>query len=62
MRQIGKIYDAADICKRFNGGGHPGAAGFVANSLHFYDMRPLPTSLKYKIDEEINRLLIEIYS
>ena len=55
-RRINHVYDATDICKRFNGGGHPGAAGFIATTLHFVNIRPLPETIKIQIDEEITEL------
>lgn len=61
-RQIGKVYNAADICKKFNGGGHPGAAGFVTNEkLEFVDIEPLPAGVKKQIDEEIANLLVKVF-
>lgn len=60
IRQIGRIYDAADICKRFDGGGHPGAAGFVTAKMDFCNVKPLPTALKMQIDEEIEMLYEEM--
>ena len=59
-RMIGKIYDASDICKRFDGGGHPGAAGFVARSIPFCDIKPLSKALIDQIDDEINELMKEV--
>lgn len=59
-RQIGKIYDATDICKRFNGGGHPGAAGFVTDKVNFCNIKPLPKALQRQIDQEIDELMKEV--
>ena len=59
-RHIGKIYDASDICKRFDGGGHPGAAGFVIDSIPFCNIKPLSKALKDQIDKEITELMKEL--
>lgn len=59
-RMIGKIYDASDICKRFDGGGHPGAAGFVAKSIPFCNIKPLSKALIDQIDQEISELMEEV--
>lgn len=57
QRSIGNIYDASDICKRYNGGGHPGAAGFVIDKIQFCDIKPIPKSVKIQINEEIEELM-----
>lgn len=59
-RQIGRIYDASDICKRFGGGGHPGAAGFITNKVNFCDIKKLPKNIRSQIDVEIKELMDEV--
>lgn len=60
FKKIGKIYNAADICKRFDGGGHPGAAGFVTDKVPFCNIKPLPYALKKQIDDEISELFTDL--
>lgn len=55
-KKIGKIYCAADICKKYGGGGHLGAAGFVLKDkpLTFCNIKPLPKVIISQIDKEID--------
>ncbi len=54
-RRIGKIYSAIDICKRYNGGGHPGAAGFVIKDgmIDFCQIRSIPSAVIDTINNDI---------
>lgn len=59
-KQIGKVYDASDICKKYGGGGHRGAAGFVTDNLKFTNVKELPIAIQNMIDEEIMELIEEV--
>ena len=60
QRKIGQIYNASDICKRFGGGGHPGAAGFVTDKVNFCNIKKLPKKFRSQIDDEIKELMDEV--
>lgn len=59
--KLEKVYNAADICKRFNGGGHIGAAGFVTKEISFYNKRPISEDVKAQIKEELDLIYKELF-